>query len=111
MKDSEKLIYTIRKNIIETLALLSSQEKQREYPVPVEGFCFWFDDYYHPKDQWFMKAFTTQEFNALSEFNECFRTVSEKIGDPPAKPIDLWAIPAWQGIMNKAVETLKHLKN
>ena len=90
--------------------LLSSQEKQSEYPVPVEWFCFWFDDYYHPKDQWFLKAFNDQELNALSEFNEYFRNVTDKIGDPPARPNDLWAIPAWQGLMGKAVETLKQLK-
>lgn len=108
--ESEKLINTIRKNIIETLVLLSNREKQSEYPVPVEWFCFWFDDYYHPKGKSFMKAFTAQELNALSEFHAYFKTVSEKIGDPPARPIDLWAIPAWQGIIEKANETLRCIK-
>jgi hypothetical protein len=110
MKDSDILIDTIRKNIVDTLVLLSSHEKQSEYPVPVEWLCFWFDDYYHPKDKSFKQAFTAQELEALSEFNVYFEAETEQIGDPPTRPDELWNMPAWQGIMKKAIETLKIIK-
>lgn len=110
MKESAILINTIRKNIVDTLVLLSSREKQGEYPVPVEWYCFWFDDYYHPKDKWFIQAFTAEELKALSEFNAYFKAETEQIGDPPARPNELWIMPAWQGIIKKAMETLKHFK-
>ena len=69
MKEAEVLVGTIRKNIIDTLVILSSREEQSKYPLPVEWFCFWLDGYYHPKDYLFQRAFTDSELEALSEFN------------------------------------------
>jgi len=111
MKDDNNLIETIRKNIIGTLELLSSHEKQSEYPVPVEWFCFWFDDYYHPKDNFCQQAFTSSELVTLSIFNQYFQSIANKIGNPPSSPNELWVVPAWQDIMNKASETLNQLRD
>ncbi len=109
MNETDKLIDTIRKNIIDTLGILSNREEQSKYPVPVEWFCFWFDDYYHPTDRTFQEAFTAAELEALSAFNEFFNSVTRQIGDPPSKPDDLWIIPVWKQVMQKADLTLKKL--
>jgi len=109
VEETENLIDTIRKNIFDTLTILSCREQQSKYPVPVEWICLWFDDYYHPSDDSFQKAFSTTELEVLSEFNEFFDSAFKKIGDPPAKPDELWVIPEWQQIMQKAASTLRKL--
>jgi hypothetical protein len=113
MKEADNLIDTIRKNIIDTLVILSSREEQSKYPVPVEWFCFWLDDYYHhhPTDHTFQLAFTESELEVLSEFNEYFESATRQIGDPPARPNELWVVPAWQRVVQKAKETLVKLKD
>jgi hypothetical protein len=109
MKEAAELLGTIRKNIVETLVLLSSRDEQSKYPVPDEWVCFWFDDYYHPKDYSFQQAFKESELKVLSEFNDFFEIATQQIGDPPAKPDELWAIPVWQQVMQRANITLKKL--
>ncbi len=110
MKEADNLLDTIRKNIIETLMILSSREEQSNYPVPVEWFCFWFDDHYLPQDTSFQKAFSDTELEILSEFNTFFESASEKIGDPPSTPDELSRIPVWDEVIQKANETLNKLK-
>ncbi len=95
--------------MFDTLTILSCREEQSKYPVPVEWTCFWFDDDYHPNDETFQMAFSANELEILSEFNDFFNAALKKIGHPPAKPSELWVIPEWQQIMQKADLTLRRL--
>ena len=109
MSELDLLKKNIRKNIIEALLLLSDRKAQSEYPVPVEWFCFWFDDGYYPDNEAFKSSFTQKELEALSEFNDFFKYAATQIGDPPSTPQELWAEPIWSQVNQKAEETLKKL--
>ena len=111
MEITDELVATVRKGIVETLQLLARPEEQNAYPLPVEWFCFWFDDLYHPNSPAHHRAFSKTESEVLANFNDFFEAVSEQIGEPPATPDELRSISAWQELMAKAKETLLKLED
>ena len=73
-------------NIIETLRIIASPERQFEYEknvsiaqVPAELFCMWFDDFYHPNSADFVASFNAAELNDLSTFNTRFDQLGESV--------------------------------
>jgi hypothetical protein len=99
------------RNIIETLRLLASSEKQNAYPVPEEWFCFWFDDDYHPDSPDFARAFSALELGAPANINRYFEIIANEIGRIPATPREIYAIPLWKDLMFKAKDTLSKLED
>jgi hypothetical protein len=105
----------IRKNIIETLKLISSFKEQEEYQetvtiaqVSAEIFCNWFDDFYHPYDKSFQDSFSKQELSLLEEFNVYFKSNGKYL--PETHDIKTWfENNAWIGISKKAKEILKSI--
>ena len=81
----------IRGSILGILELFASTEAQREYQravpfvsVPVELFCVWANDLYHPDAQWFPQAFSGPEQEALAAFHQIFERVAATL--PNALP-------------------------
>ena len=82
-----ELQQNFRRNIVETLLLLSSREEQLEYQrqVPItnvydELFCQWFDDNYDERfihQAWFREAFSASEHEAMQKFNKVFGDISK----------------------------------
>ena len=104
-----KLIKTIRSNILADLRLFASRDEQKAYPVPVEYFCMWGDDHYHPSDVTFQKTFTAAELEKLAEFDRYVETALKRIGDLPPTPEELWGHPEWETVMRKASDLLGEL--
>jgi len=107
---------TIRKNIINTLKLISSFQKQIEYQenvpvaqVPAELFCQWFDDFYLPEDKTFQETFSKDELVALKEFSSFFDSKGKNL--PDTHYVKVWhKIEEWILISKKAEETLDSIR-
>ena len=103
----------IRKEIIDLLALLSSEDRQLAYERDVphvdttkELVCMWFDDLYHP-GQHFDSAFTQQELSALAKFSQSYEDCLPHL--PPSRgTVRNWlSSPVWRGVMNGAEVALR----
>ena len=110
---SDELITNSRRNMLETLADLSSPDRQRAYQskvpyvhVPIELACQWeqFSDLLR-EQQWFRDALTPTEFAAATTFDREFNTVLDSIGDLPQLE-SLLADPRWQQVALAATQTL-----
>ena len=73
----------LRGRIVEYLRLLCSAEEQLEYQynvpyvnVTVELVCIWFDDCYHPENNFFSSSFSNIELEAMANFNQAFDTIA-----------------------------------
>lgn len=106
----------LRKLVVQSLELLSSEEAAFEYQqqvpianVPAELFCWWFDNAYMPSSSVFCGAFTQQELRDLAAFNNVFESASLQIGEPPALLEQLFALPSWQQIARGAEVALQSL--
>lgn len=105
----------IRKEIVDLLTLLSSEEAQLSYErdVPHVGItkelvCMWFDDLYHP-GQHFDSGFSAGELSALAEFSQYYE---DRLGRLPESrgTIRSWlASPVWREIMHEAERTLTRI--
>lgn len=103
----------LRARVLETLALLASEEGQREYQrespsvdVPAQLFSQW-DDWYHPSFEPFRQAFAPAELVVLEEFDVLFNKVSTATPDQ-LPPLDEFVkTELWQALAAAARMTLK----
>lgn len=87
----DELTRNIRELVIDALFLLSSKDEQLAYQervvnadVSAELFCQW-DSAFVPESKHNCDAFTTSELSYLSEFNDAFTAISDRVPDelPP----------------------------
>ena len=107
----------IRENILDSLDLWASKEKQLDYQksVPIadvsaELFCSW-DDFYKPYNADFIKAFNEQERQLLTDFN---RELSETADTTPnlLPYIEEFILSEdWRKVNLAAIETLNKIKS
>ena len=103
-----------RKCVKWQLELLSSTQEQLEYQrdvphvnITVELVCMWFDDSYHPKNKFFISAFSEKELQAMSEFSEIFeRVLAPMRGDYLPQITELVQMPQWINLVQAAQKTL-----
>ena len=81
MNEIEK---AVRKNVFDSLFLISSKDEQLKYQknvpiadVPAEIFCSW-DGSFSLDDEIILKVFDQDELNILSEFNNIFELICDK---------------------------------
>jgi hypothetical protein len=107
----------IRENILDSLDLWTSKDKQIDYQkrVPIaqvsaELFCYW-EDVYHPEDKYFMQAFNDQERLLLAYFHRTFTKISD--ATPKVLPyIDKFVqTEEWKKLNLAAIETLNKIKS
>lgn len=98
----------LRNRVLETLSLLASEEKQREYQhavpdvrVPAELFNQW-DDCYFPQDVDFGSGFSASELAALAHFDGVLSRVCDDT--PQELPVldEFLATEAWQTLATAA---------
>ena len=102
-----------KSNIVETLQVIASAERQFEYEknvpeaqVPAELFCMWFDDNYHPNSADFSASFSSEELKDLSIFNAAFDKLGENV--PTDKGVlGLQSDSNWLVIQSDAGKLLK----
>ena len=102
----------LRRSVVDLLELLSSSEKQLEYEravphdISAELLCMWFDDFYIPDSESFKHSFSQEELAAMADFNNYYFN-HEKLLPDTCGGITSWLTnEVWQGIMQKAKETL-----
>lgn len=112
-----ELLNRIRENILNCIDLWTSKDKQLDYQkrVPIaqvsaELFCDW-EDFYHPDNTEFKKAFNEQERQLLADFN---RTLFEE-ADTTKKELsnieEFVNTLEWKKINLAATETLNKIKS
>lgn len=107
------LSQNLRARVLETLALLASEEGQRKYQrespsvdVPAQLFSQW-DDWYHPSFDSFRQAFAPAELVVLEEFDVLFNKVSTATPEQ-LPPLDEFVkTDLWQTLSAAARNTLK----
>ena len=99
-----------KKELIDTLDMLSSLDRQRHYfdtvkmaDVPSDLICGWFDTGFFPDSESFRASFTQSEWNALVEFNDYFDKRVKKLPDDFN---ELIINSTWLEVVNKAREIL-----
>ena len=102
----------LRPGIVDLLELLSSSERQLKYErtvphdISIELRCMWFDDLYTPDSDSFKCSFSQKELAAVASFNNYYSD-HEKLLPQACDGITSWVNnEVWQGIMQKAKETL-----
>ena len=117
MDITEELKKTLRKNVIETLQLLSEPALQKKYEsdvpiayVPAELFCLWYDDSYLPESDAFIEAFSEYELKVLANFTEVFDVVYEETDENPPDLEVLHSLPSFQIMMTAARKALRELE-
>jgi hypothetical protein len=119
MKDNSdiELQNRIRENILDSLDLWTSKDKQIDYQkrVPIaqvsaELFCYW-DEVYHPDDKHFLQAFNEQERLLLANFHSTIIKISD--ATPNILPyIDKFVqTEEWKKLNLAAIETLNKIKS
>ncbi len=112
---SPELIANTRRNMLYTLADLSSVERQRKYQdkvpyvhVPIELSCQWSAYSLLLREaQWFRDSLTPHEFDAASAFDVEFNTMLEPFGRDLPELEALLADSRWQQIGLAAAKTLE----
>jgi hypothetical protein len=107
---------TIRDNVLDTLELIASKEKQQRYQnavphvdVPAELFKQW-EDAYFPADTTFKAGFDATELRALERFDGVFNEVCDATpSDLPALEDFVMSEP-WRRLASAAIEALKTLR-
>lgn len=107
---------SIRQNVRGVLELFASQDAQREYQfavpiisVPVELFCLWADDQYHPEVLPSQQAFSGPEREALAEFHSALERAAATL---PTAALDLdgfWATRQASDLARAAIKALARL--
>lgn len=113
----EELKTNFRKNLLETLELISSKKDQLEYQrsVPVadvsaELFCWWEGDYQVPKEQdWYKEAFSKEELEILAEFDGVIENVAEKTPQQLPDIEEFVSTTEWQELSSAAATALNNL--
>jgi hypothetical protein len=101
-----------RQAVVDLLHTLASEAEQLDYQqrvphvdVSQELQCQWFDDLYHPEEQFWGARFRPEELEAMLRFHEVFR---EKAGSLPRGGIARWLkAPAWRDVMEAAALALR----
>jgi len=104
-----------RDRVLETLSLLASEEKQRDYQravphvhVPAELFNQW-NDCYFPQDVDFGAGFSASELAALAHFDGVFLRVCDDTPQELPAPDEFLATEAWQALATAARAVLSAL--
>jgi hypothetical protein len=90
----------------------SQAEYQRDVPianVPAELICQWFDDHYHPEEEWFKESFSEEERELMADFNDYY---NKRIDYLP-KTNDVFELQksiVWQEIAAKAKDVWGEIK-
>ncbi|MCE3279337.1 MAG: hypothetical protein K0S44_1528 [Bacteroidetes bacterium] len=107
----------IRENILYSLDLWTSKEKQFDYQksVPIadvsaELFCGW-DDFYHPDNTDFINAFNGQERQILADFNRTLTVLADKTPNILPNIVEFVQTEEWKKINSAATETLNKIKS
>jgi len=102
-----------KSELIDTLNMLSSLERQNRYfkevkiaDVPGDLICGWFDTGFFVEDDEFRALFTQEEWDVLVEFNDYFDLRVKKLPDEFEEFIKN---PYWLEIVDKANEALVKL--
>lgn len=104
-----------RSRVLETLWLLASEEKQRDYQravphvhVPAELFNQW-DDCYFPQDVDFGSGFSASELAALAQFDGVLNRVCDDTPQELPALDEFLATEAWQTLATAASAALSAL--
>lgn len=107
-----ELSKVMRGRVLETLALIASEDVQRKYQrkvpyvdVPAELFNQW-EDCYAPDDDIFRKGFAAEELNILSRFDDVLNQVSEDTPQKLPELEDFMKTEAWHKLATAAREAL-----
>ena len=110
-----KLQMTLRKNVIESLKLLSSRDEQLDYQrrVPIayvsaEIFCIWDESYSEEwrKDKSFRPTFSKSELAAMEAFNMIFEDISDSLPKNPPDIEEFVLTPEWKKLSEAASTAL-----
>lgn len=108
----KELAVSMRAQVLETLALLASEEMQREYQravprvgVPAELFNQW-EDCYFPEDRDFQSGFVSAELAVLANFDRVLNQVCD--GTPQNLPAldEFLTTQAWRTLSDAARNAL-----
>ncbi len=106
---------TLRARVLETLSLLASEEKQREYQrtvphvnVPAELFNQW-EDCYFPEDVNFRSGFATLELSVLANFDRVLNQVCDDTPQELPALEDFLTTKAWRTLAAAARDALSSL--
>lgn len=111
----DNLAANMRQRVIETLSLVSSEDRQRKYQLAVpyidvsaELFNQW-EDFYHPDDDGFRQGFRPEELEALRRFNNVFEEVAKETPKflPPLD--EFLKSTSWRKLSDAAAEALRAL--
>lgn len=109
MKD---LAASMRAQVLETLTLLASEEKQREYQraiphvdVPAELFNQW-EDCYFPEDKDFQSDFATAELAVLANFDNVLNQVCDDTPQVLPALDEFLTTQAWRTLSDAAQSAL-----
>jgi len=112
----EVIMDSIRQNVRGVLELFASRGAQREYQctvpcisVPVELFCLWADDQYHPEAPPFQQSFSGPEREALADFHRAFERAAATLLIVPPDLDSFWATPQASDLARAAVHALARL--
>jgi hypothetical protein len=105
-----------RQIITDQLRVLASDTAQLEYErrvphvdISTELLCQWFDDSYHPDDPGFRSSFSSDELNALAEFNALFEERDDSLPESAGTVATWHASPTWREVMDAASKTLARI--
>ena len=109
MKD---LSASMRARVLETLTLLASEEKQREYQrtvphvdVPAELFNQW-EDCYFPEDVEFQSGFVNAELSVLAHFDGVLNQICDDTPQVLPALEDFLTTQAWRTLSDAAQKAL-----
>lgn len=112
MKD---LSTALRARVLETLTLLASEEKQREYQrtvphvdVPAELFNQW-EDCYFPQDMNFRSGFDSSELSVLEHFDNVLNQVCDDTPQELPTLEEFLTTEAWRTLSAAAHDALSAL--
>jgi len=106
-----------RKEVIDTLQLISSKEEQIEYQgevsvadVITELFSDW-ESAYLQDQEWFIEIFSDRELQALDQFNTEIKTIMFKLGEPLPPLNEFVETAVWNHLASAANLALSALHN
>ena len=113
MTESEQ---SIRESLLNTLAFLSSVERQLQfarevsYPSYQDEFACWWFDTFLPEEQSALNMFTRDQLDVLKCFSETFERESATVGSGPLSINELLASQAWGRVIESATRTQRVLE-
>jgi len=110
-----ELSRNLRTRVLETLALIASNDSQREYQnvvphvdVPAELFNQW-EDWYFPDDDTFRSGFSAKELEILSRFDDVLNEVCESTPQQLPSIVEFLQTEAWRRLSAAAREALSDI--